>query len=164
MGGFTCFDLDIGRQNWSKTHEIHFGRAYNFSWSTSPDLIPDLSLTSITDRSNSKQHGKGFVVRQVGWFCLNSASRLGERLPLSLLEVSTLAHGLCTLASYAAWWYKPLNIDEPTWIRMSSERAREALRLCKFSIAMGMKITIDFSEQFRTNIFFLSTSTLRDYH
>jgi len=27
-----------------------------------------------------------------------------------------LAHGLYTLASYAAWWSKPLNIYEPTLI------------------------------------------------
>ncbi len=43
-----------------------------------PDLIPDLSLTSITDRSNSSSMGKALLFVQVGWFCLNSASRLGR--------------------------------------------------------------------------------------
>jgi len=128
MGGFTCFDLDkdgkIGRRRMKFT-----SAGVRFLMEHEPDLIPDLSLTSITDRSNSSSMGKALLFVQVGWFCLNSASRLGECLPLSLLEVSTLAHGLCTLASYAAWWYKLLNIDEPTWIRMSSERAREALAL-----------------------------------
>ncbi len=60
---------------------------------------------------------------------MNCASRLGAGLPLSLLEVSTLAHGLYTLASYAAWWSKPLNIDEPSLI--SGQRARDALALMR---------------------------------
>ncbi len=94
-----------------------------------PDLIPDLSLTSITDRSESSSLGKAVVVRSGSVFCLNCASRLGEKLPLSLLEVSTLAHGLCTLASYTMWWFKPLNIDEPTWIPMSDKHAQETLAL-----------------------------------
>jgi len=81
-----------------------------------PDLISDLSLTDITDRAGSSSLGKTLLIVQVVWFCLNCASRLREHLPLSLLEVSTLAHGLCTLASYALWWSKPQNINAPTWI------------------------------------------------
>ncbi len=84
-----------------------------------PDfIIPKLQvhLTSITDRSKSTSLGKALLSVQVAWFCLTCASRLAQRLPLSLLEVSTLAHGVCTLASYAVWWFKPLNIDEPTLI------------------------------------------------
>ncbi len=94
-----------------------------------PDLIPDLPLTSIIDRSKSNSLGKALLFVQVAWFCLSCASRLGEHLPLSLLEVSTLAHGLCTLGCYAVWWSKPLNIDEPTWIQIGNEHAREAAAL-----------------------------------
>ncbi len=89
-----------------------------------PDfIIPKLQvpLTSITDRSKSSSLGKALLFVQVAWFCLNCASRLAQRLPLSLLEVSTLAHGVCTLASYAVWWSKPLNIDEPTLIHVQSQ-------------------------------------------
>ncbi len=88
-----------------------------------PDfIIPkfQVPLTSITDRSKSSSLGKALLFVQVSWFCLNCASRLAQRLPLSLLEVSTLAHGVCTLASYAVWWSKPLNIDEPTLIHVQS--------------------------------------------
>ncbi len=63
-----------------------------------PDfIIPKLQvpLTSITDRSKSNSLGKALLTVQVVWFCLNCASRLAQRLPLSLLEVSTLAHGVC---------------------------------------------------------------------
>ncbi len=47
-------------------------------------------------------------------------------LPLSLLEVYTIAHVLCTLGFYLVWWHKPLDIKEPTFIR--GERAREGVR------------------------------------
>jgi len=92
-----------------------------------PDFtLPKLQvpLTSITDRSKSSSLGKALLFVQVAWFCLNCASRLAQRLPLSLLEVSTLAHGVCTLASYAVWWSKPLNIDEPTLIDVQSQEYR----------------------------------------
>ncbi|KLO14055.1 hypothetical protein SCHPADRAFT_827044, partial [Schizopora paradoxa] len=81
-----------------------------------PDLIPDLTLASITDRSKSSGLGKALLVTQVLWFCLNCASRFTEQLPLSLLELSTLAHSASTLSSYVMWWAKPLSIKEPTRI------------------------------------------------
>ncbi|KLO05221.1 hypothetical protein SCHPADRAFT_839669 [Schizopora paradoxa] len=84
------------------------------------DLVPNLSLESISDREKSTNLGKALLIVQVVWFCLNCISRLAERLPLTLLEVTTLAHGLFTLLSYAMWWFKPLNIEEPTRIRNDS--------------------------------------------
>ncbi len=127
-GGFVCFYMDdngkISQRPLKFTAE-----GVQFLMEHEPDLIPDIALTSITDRSKSNSLGKALLLVQVVWFCVNCGSRLRERLPLSLLEVSTLAHGLCTLASYVAWWSKPLNIDEPTWITMSGEHARQALAL-----------------------------------
>jgi len=98
-----------------------------------PDVIPDLSETSITDRSKSSSLGKAVFIVQVAWFCLNCAFRLGEYLPLSLLEVSTLAHGLCTLVLCLVWLFKPLNIDEPTLITVTEE-TREAMPVDFFKV------------------------------
>ncbi|KLO15467.1 hypothetical protein SCHPADRAFT_824642, partial [Schizopora paradoxa] len=81
----------------------------------------------ITERAKSNSFGKTVMSFQVVWFCVSCASRLAEDLPLSLLEVSTLAHGLCTLASCAVWWRKPLNIASPTWIQFDTERSLTAL-------------------------------------
>lgn len=92
-----------------------------------PDLIPDISEGSITDRSKSSGLSKAILVAQLIWFCANCISRLAQHLPLSLLEVATVAHGLCGMLTYMFWWHKPLGITDPTPIR--GKRAREACAL-----------------------------------
>jgi hypothetical protein len=37
-------------------------------------------------------------------------------LPISLLELNTFGHALCTLLIYCMWWNKPLDIEEPELI------------------------------------------------
>lgn len=92
-----------------------------------PDLIPDISEGSITDRSKGSSLGKAILIAQLAWFCTNCISRLAQHLPLSLLEIATVAHGLCAMITYVLWWYKPLNLTDPTPIR--GQRAREACAL-----------------------------------
>lgn len=92
-----------------------------------PDLIPDLSDTSITDRTRASSLSKAILLAQIAWFFANCIARLGQDLPLSLLEVTTVAHALCTLVTYLLWWSKPLNVAEPTLIR--GGEAREACAL-----------------------------------
>lgn len=104
-------------------------RCVRFLMKYDPDVIPDLPIESITERSGSGSLGKALLIVQVARFCLNCVRRLEEHLPLSLLEVTTLAHGFVTLLCYFAWWSKPLNIASPTWISKGEEHTREALAL-----------------------------------
>lgn len=96
-----------------------------------PDIIPDISRKSITDRAESPLLRKVVLIVQVGWFCVSCLSRLIQHLPLSLLEVTTAAHGFCTLLTYFIWWSKPQNVAEPTPI--GGDRAREVHALLKCS-------------------------------
>lgn len=52
-------------------------------------------------------------------------SRLGQRLGISLLELNTFVHALCTLVTYLAWWKKPLDVEdpEPIPVQFSSDAA-----------------------------------------
>ena len=95
-----------------------------------PHVIPDLSEEFITDRVESNSMSKALLIMQVGWFCMNCASRLIQQLPLSLLEVSTAAHGLCTLLTYFVWWSKPLNVAEGTTMTGKEAREVHALLMC----------------------------------
>ncbi|KAI0758915.1 hypothetical protein C8Q74DRAFT_272085 [Fomes fomentarius] len=98
-----------------------------------PDLIPDVPLAHINDRSKADVLGKIFVTVQVLWFCLDSVNRFAQQLTLSLLEVATIAHALCTFFTYLIWWEKPLDISQPTAI--TSELASQVGAL--MSMASG---------------------------
>ena len=63
-----------------------------------PSLIPDISETSIIDRTGTSSLDKALLIAQLAWFCTNCTARLSQRLPLSLLEATTVAHSLCTRA------------------------------------------------------------------
>ena len=94
-----------------------------------PDIIPDISEESIMDYARGNGLSKAILMAQVGWFCFNCLTRLVESLPLSLAEVSTVAHCFCTLLTYFVWWSKPFNIVVPAPMR--GQRAREVHALLK---------------------------------
>ncbi len=95
-----------------------------------PHLIPDLSITSITDRAKSDSFGKALWVAQVLWFYISCLGRfLVEDLPLTLLEIITTANTFYTIASFYVWWYKPMNIEAPTLIKIGDEAIFNAMRL-----------------------------------
>lgn len=129
MEGFAFTDAFDEDGNWLCRPVKLTAEGIQFLMKYDPDLIPDLPRIWIKDKSKSNSLGKALLIVQVVWFCMNCASRLAERLPLSLLEVSTLAQGLFTLSSYVMWWSKPLNIAEPTWISMDDGRAQDAYAL-----------------------------------
>ena len=81
-----------------------------------PELIPDLSEASILNRSRSDGLGKALLIIQLLYFCISCAARWDQSLPLSLLEVSTLAHAMCAVTTYLVWWKKPFDVAEPTVI------------------------------------------------
>ena len=95
-----------------------------------PHLITDVPEETILDRAQSNSISKAILIVQVGWFCANCVSRLIQHLPLSLLEVSTAAHALCTLLTYVVWWFKPFNIPEPIILRGKEAREVHALLRC----------------------------------
>ncbi|KLO06921.1 hypothetical protein SCHPADRAFT_672859 [Schizopora paradoxa] len=92
-----------------------------------PELLSIPPVESIKERAKSNGLGKAILALQVLWFIVNCASRLAESLPLSLMEVSTLAHGLCTLLTYFAWWSKPLNVEGPTKLKTEIQNKRRNL-------------------------------------
>ncbi|EKM55006.1 uncharacterized protein PHACADRAFT_255297 [Phanerochaete carnosa HHB-10118-sp] len=88
-----------------------------------PDIIPDISEDHIRRQSKSNALAKALLVLQLIYFSASCVARLVQELPLSLLEVWTLAHALGAILVYVVWWKKPFDIPEATLIM--GERARE---------------------------------------
>ena len=80
-------------------------------------IFPHLSEDSLLDRSKAGAFQKSLPLWQMFYFCASCIQRRYQALPLSLLEVSTLAHASCMFIICLLWWRKPVDIEEPTLIR-----------------------------------------------
>ncbi|KAI4198747.1 MAG: hypothetical protein LQ350_005070 [Teloschistes chrysophthalmus] len=78
------------------------------------DVLPWLSEEEIWDKSKANGLAKTIVCIQAAWFCTQCIARLGQGMPISLLELNTFAHAVCALLVYILWWNKPLDVHEPT--------------------------------------------------
>jgi hypothetical protein len=84
--------------------------------------LPKISEEEIMDKSKVDELGKLLACTQVTWMVVQVCTRLGLRLPVTLLEVTAVSHVVCALVLYALWWHKPRKVDEPTvltgdWVR-----------------------------------------------
>jgi len=117
MGGFAVDTrgldrsyLPEGRQRMTLKPE-----ALKFIAKHTPDLLPDLPGSAIVDKSKANAFTKLVTCGQAIWFCVQCATRSAEGLSISLLEINTAVHAICTLIMYFRfWWHKPLDVEEPT--------------------------------------------------
>lgn len=72
-----------------------------------------LKSTVIEDRSKADPFTKAFALLQSLWVTIDVITRAASRLPVSPLEISTVAYVVCSAISYVAWWYKPKDMVIP---------------------------------------------------
>ncbi|KAF9462415.1 hypothetical protein BDZ94DRAFT_1194551 [Collybia nuda] len=70
----------------------------------------------IFDRSKGDEVTKGLAMLQTVWFLIQCIGRGIQGLPLSELEVVTIAFGVINLVIYIIWWNKPLDVRYPIQI------------------------------------------------
>ena len=80
-------------------------------------LLPDISRGDIKDKSKSDSLTKLISLLQAVWMLAQICGRLAFELPVTLLEVNTLAHIVCALIIYILWWHKPKLVCSPTILR-----------------------------------------------
>ncbi|KAK3492150.1 uncharacterized protein B0T23DRAFT_420022 [Neurospora hispaniola] len=114
MGGFAIEINEIGNANQRRSKGLE-------------DLIPVLPRESIDDKSKGSTLAKALVCFQASWFCIGCVNRFAQGLSISLLELNTLGHALCTLFIYAMWWHKPLDVGEPEKISLDASLTGEDL-------------------------------------
>ncbi|KHE85479.1 hypothetical protein GE21DRAFT_1348871 [Neurospora crassa] len=106
-------------------------------------LVHDLSEKRIKDRSKGSAFAKTLVCIQASWFCIQCLTRFAQGLAISLLELNTFGHAICTLFIYALWWDKPLDVVEPETVLIHPSTKREKLQMAKLIAAMCSTSRLD---------------------
>jgi len=75
--------------------------------------FPDITEKEIRDKSKGDALSKFLVILQTGWFILQCIARAVEHLPVTELELVTVAFATLNFATYIFWWNKPLNVQQP---------------------------------------------------
>ncbi|KAG1814681.1 uncharacterized protein BJ212DRAFT_346762 [Suillus subaureus] len=75
--------------------------------------VPIIVDADIEDRSKGDALSKGIAVLQLAWFVLQLVARYVQNLPITLLEVDTLALAALTSIAYGFWWKKPKDVRRP---------------------------------------------------
>lgn len=104
MGGFMLYDDEypIEVLDYSRLVQLLKDQAID---------APMVTERSLQDRSKGDTISKGIIVLQTTWFVLQCIARAQQRLPLSELEVITLAFAVMNAAIYATWWDKPQGVE-----------------------------------------------------
>ncbi|KAG1720369.1 hypothetical protein EDB19DRAFT_1885187 [Suillus lakei] len=75
--------------------------------------MPILSEAEVEDRSKGDGLSKSIAILQLVWFIVQLLARFVQNLPITLLEIDTLAVVALTCISYGLWWKKPMNVGCP---------------------------------------------------
>ena len=67
----------------------------------------------IQDKGKSDWLAKSLVLLQTSWFIMQCIARAREHLPVTHLEIVTLAYAAMNFVIYIFWWNKPLNVNRP---------------------------------------------------
>ena len=96
---------------------------------THQSIRADIDFTSFTvpteeeikDRGKSDWLAKSLVLLQTSWFVMQCIARAIEHLPVTHLEIVTLAYAAMNFVIYIFWWNKPLNVNRPVRVFRKSE-------------------------------------------
>ena len=75
----------------------------------------------IRDKGKSDWLTKSLVLLQTSWFVMQCIARAIEHLPVTHLEIVTLAYAAMNFVIYIFWWNKPLNANRPVRVFRKSD-------------------------------------------
>ena len=101
----------------------------------------------IKDKGKSDWLAKSLVLLQTSWFVMQCIARAIEHLPVTHLEIVTLAYAAMNFVIYVFWWNKPLNVDRPVRVFLKSdveESISEARRFASGADRDGLNTILNF--------------------
>ena len=87
--------------------------------------LPITTEEDIRDRSKSDAFTKAFAFIQCAWLITQCITRAAVGLPLTELELMTIAFIIAALVMYGLWWRKPFDVQRATMLVCPDERASE---------------------------------------
>jgi hypothetical protein len=84
--------------------------------------LPNITLHDLKERSKNDQFARVVTSLQVLYFAAHSFGRLASNLPISPLEISTLAFVCCAAFIEYFWWNKPLDLRSATATTLSPDK------------------------------------------
>lgn len=111
MGGFYLYDRSV------PCHPLHQDMVETLVKAGSLDLPSEVE---IQNRSKGDGLSKLIVLGQTLWFVMQCIARAIQGLPVTELEIVTLAYTTVTLGMYIFWWHKPLNAGQPVKVLKTS--------------------------------------------
>jgi hypothetical protein len=126
MGGFVLL-MDIYR---NRSPQAEIGLEYITAQGLLKCCLPQgvnplrtvrLSQMEISDKAKADAFVKIIAIAQSSWLVVSISTRVGRRLPVSQLEVCTVAFAVISFATYIVNWSKPKDIDVPVFIRRDDE-------------------------------------------
>ena len=75
----------------------------------------------IKDKGESDWLAKSLVLLQTSWFVMQCIARAIKHLPVTHLEIVTLAYAAINFVIYVFWWNKPLNVNRPVRVFRKSD-------------------------------------------
>ncbi|KAI1068921.1 hypothetical protein LB507_006154, partial [Fusarium sp. FIESC RH6] len=72
-----------------------------------------LRKDDIEDKSKADSFVKSIAVFQIAWLVLNVIARAIKKLPITQLEIATIAFALMAILTYATNWWKPKDVSRP---------------------------------------------------
>ncbi|KAH9962570.1 hypothetical protein BC827DRAFT_1340904 [Russula dissimulans] len=85
--------------------------------------FPKISKAEIKDKSKRDAISKTVVILQTGWFVIQCIARVAHGLPITELELVTVALATLNFVIYLLWWHKPLNVQRG--VRVYKQRITE---------------------------------------
>ena len=143
MGGFHLFkrgskrtsDKPISHKEDTPLHPLAAINLYG------DDTTLDIDFSSFTvpteeeikDKGKSDWLAKSLVLFQTSWFVIQCIARGVERLPITHLEIVTLAYAAMNFVIYVFWWNKPLNVNRPVRVFRKSDVEEPTLEGRRFA-------------------------------
>ncbi|KAF5332346.1 hypothetical protein D9758_016936 [Tetrapyrgos nigripes] len=88
------------------------------------EILLDIKATKvqdIEDKSKGDAVSKGLALLQTSWFLVQILTRAIQHLPITELEIATVAFAILNLLMYGLWWFKPLDVQRPIMIGLGPE-------------------------------------------